>query len=321
MDMTRRTVLASGAVVAAGGAAQAQAQPAPREKGPLVWMSMDQKELDDAYDQSVYAPNQPQLGKRRNANSELVRKRLTEPKRFSYGATPIESMEVWTTSKPNAPVMVFVHGGAWRVGLAREHCYAAELYVNAGAHYAVLDFINVDQAGGDLMPMAEQVRRAIAWIGKNAPSFGGDPDRIYVSGHSSGAHLAGTTLVTDWAAFGAPAGIIKGAVLCSGLYDLKPARLSKRGAYVKFTDAMEDALSTQRHLARINCPVVLAYGTYETPEFQRQSRDFASALQAAGKPVTLLVGEGYNHFEMPETFASPYGLLGRAVLEQMKLAG
>ena len=63
-----------------------------------------------------------------------------------------------------------------------------------------------------------------------------------------------------------------------------------------------------------------AYGTYETPEFQRQSRDFAAALKVAGKPVTLLVGEGYNHFEMPETFASPYGLLGRAVLEQMKLA-
>jgi arylformamidase len=167
--------------------------------------------------------------------------------------------------------------------------------------------------------MAEQVRRGIAWVGKNAASFGGDPNRIYVSGHSSGGHLAGTALVTDWSALGAPADIIKGAVLCSGLYDLKPARLSKRGAYVKFTDAMEDALSTQRHLARISCPVVLAYGTYETPEFQRQSRDFAAALKAAGKPVTLLVGEGYNHFEMPETFASPYGLLGRAVLEQMKL--
>jgi arylformamidase len=322
MDMTRRTVLAaSGAAVAAGGAAQAQAQQPQREKGPLVWMNMDQKELDDAYDQSVYAPNQPQLGKRRNANSALVRKRLGEPKRFANGSTPIESMEVWTTPKPIAPVMVFVHGGAWRVGLAKEHCYAAELYVNAGAHYAVLDFINVDQAGGDLMPMAEQIRRAIAWVGKNAASFGGDPNRIYVSGHSSGAHLAGVTLVTDWAAFGAPADILKGEVLCSGLYDLKPARLSKRGAYVKFTDAMEDALSTQRHLARINCPVVVAYGTYETPEFQRQSRDFAAALKAADKPVTLLVGEGYNHFEMPETFASPYGLLGRAVLEQMKLAG
>ena len=316
--LSRRGLIAAAAAMT-GGAALAQSAPATREKGPIVWLNMDQKELDDAYDQAVYAPNQPQLGKRRIANSQLVRQRLGEPKRFAYGSTPIEGLDVFTTAKPNAPVQVFVHGGAWRVGFAKEHCYAAECYVNAGAHFVVLDFINVDQAGGDLMPMAEQVRRAIAWVGKNAGSFGGDPNRIYVSGHSSGGHLAGVSLVTDWAVFGAPADIVKGAVVCSGLYDLKPARLSKRGAYVKFTDAIEDALSTQRHLARINCPVVLAYGTNETPEFQRQSRDFATAMKAAGTSVTLLVGEAYNHFEMPETFASPYGLLGRATLEQMKL--
>jgi arylformamidase len=78
-------------------------------------------------------------------------------------------------------------------------------------------------------------------------------------------------------------------------------------------------MSAQRHLDRLNAPVVLAHGTLETPEFQRQSRDFAAAVKAAGKPVQLLVGSGYNHFEMLETLASPYGLLGRAALEQMKL--
>lgn len=51
------------------------------------------------------------------------------------------------------------------------------------------------------------------------------------------------------------------------------------------------------------------------------TRDFAAAVQAAGKPMQLLVGEGYNHFEIIETLANPYGLLGRAVLEQMKLTG
>jgi arylformamidase len=65
--------------------------------------------------------------------------------------------------------------------------------------------------------------------------------------------------------------------------------------------------------------VVIAYGSYETPEFQRQSRDFAAALKAAGKPVQLIVAEGYNHFEVPETLASPYGVLGRAALEHMQL--
>jgi arylformamidase len=237
----------------------------------------------------------------------------------AYGPTPVEMLDIYTTKRPNAPINVFIHGGAWRAGEAWEFCDAAELFVHAGAHFVVPDFIDVIAAGGSLMPMAEQVRRSIAWVHKNAASFGGDPNRIYVSGRSSGAHLAGTTLITDWPKdFGVPSDVIKGALLSSGMYDLKPVRLSKRGAYVKFTDAMEEALSTQRHLARINCPVIVAHGTYETPEFQRQARDFAAALKAVGKPVTLLTGP-YNHFEMPETLGNPCGLLGRAVLEQMKL--
>ena len=75
------------------------------------------------------------------------------------------------------------------------------------------------------------------------------------------------------------------------MYDLKPVRLSKRSSYIKFTDAMEEALSAQRHIDRLNCPVVLVHGTNETPEFQRQSRDFAAAVTAAGKPATLVVME------------------------------
>jgi arylformamidase len=103
------------------------------------------------------------------------------------------------------------------------------------------------------------------------------------------------------------------------MYDLKPVRLSKRSKYVEFTDVMEEELSAMRHLDRLHTPLVVSYGTYETPEFQRQTRDFAAAVKAAGKPIELLIGEGYNHFEMLETLASPYGLLGRAVFGQMGL--
>jgi arylformamidase len=136
------------------------------------------------------------------------------------------------------------------------------------------------------MPMARQVRSAVAWVYKNAAGFGGDPNRVYVSGHSSGGHLAGVVLTTDWGKdFGLPRDTVKGVVCACGMFDLKPVRLSKRGEYVKFTDEMEQALSAQRHLDQINCPVTLVYGTLETPEFQRQSRDFAAALKATGKPV------------------------------------
>ena len=321
---SRRSFLgAATAVLVSTGSALAQqpAQPVPRVKGPRVWLDMDQAELDAAYDQSVYAPNLQQIVKRYATNSEGVRARLGPPRRHAYGATPIEGLDIYMTKRPNAPINIFIHGGAWRVELAKNNAFAAELFVHAGAHFVVPDFAWVQDVGGSLTPMAEQVRRAVAWVQRNAPSFGGDPNRIYVSGHSSGGHLAGVILTTDWPKdFNLPPDTVKGGLCCSGIFDLKPARLSARSSYVKFTDEMEQALSPQRHLDKLNAPVIVAYGTLETPEFQRQSRDFAAAVKAAGKPIQLLVGDGYNHFEIRETLANPYGLLGRAVLAQMNLS-
>jgi arylformamidase len=329
MNNRRKLVIALGAGAATnvvGGAdpavAQQVAQPASRAKGPRVWLDLDQAELDAAYDQSVYAPNLQQILKRYASNSEGVRARLGAPRRYAYGPASIEGLDVYMTRRPNAPINIFIHGGAWRGGVARDFGYAAELYVHAGAHFVVPDFVNVIEAGGSLLPMADQVRRAVAWVYRNAASFGGDPERIYVTGHSSGGHLAGVILTTDWRKdFELPADIVKAGLCCSGIFDLRPARLSARSSYVKFTDEMEQALSPQRHLDKLTVPVIVAHGTLETPEFQRQSRDFAAAVRAAGKPVQLLVGENYNHFEIPETFANPHGLLGRAVLAQMKLSG
>jgi len=323
--VTRRTLIAATAATAVLGAgAPALAQrppPPPRVKGPLVWLDMDQQDLDDAYDQLVYAPNRDHILKRCVRNSELARERLGAPKRFAYGPTAIEALDVFTTRVPNAPVRVFVHGGAWRTGLALNYAYAAEMFVNAGAHHVVLDFNNVLETGGDLMVMAEQVRRAVAWVYRNAKSFGGDPERLHVCGHSSGGHLTGVLLTTDWQKdFGLPPSLIKGGVCGSGMFDLKPVRLSKRSSYVKFTDEIEEKLSSQRHIDRLVEPVAVVYGTLETPEFQRQSRDFAAAVAAAGKPVTLAVMEGYNHFEVMEQLGNPYSLFGRAVLAQMGLS-
>jgi arylformamidase len=293
--------------------------PAPRVKGAPVWLDLDQQALDDAYDQEKYAPNRDQIVARRIVNSERTRSIIGAPRRAAYGPSEIETLDIFQTARANAPVNVFIHGGAWRRNRAADYAVQAELFVRAGAHHVILDFINVDDAGGSLFPMAEQVRRAIIWVYRNAATFGGDADRIYLSGHSSGAHLGGCMVTHDWHREGLPPDIIKGALLCSGMYDLKPVRLSKRSLYVKFTDEMEEALSAQRHLGTLNTPLVLAYGTYETPEFQRQTRDFHAAVKATGKPVQLLVGEGYNHFELHETLASPYGLAGRAVLQQMRL--
>jgi arylformamidase len=298
-----------------------QAAMVQRAKGPLIWLDMDQKELDDAYDQLVYAPNRDQVHKRNMFNSDRVRARLGAPQRIAYGPTEIEALDLFKTGRAGAPINVFIHGGAWRQRAAKDYAFLAEMFVRAGAHFIALDFAGVESTGGDLLPMADQVRRGVAWAYNNAASFGGDPNRLYVSGQSSGAHLGGCVVTTDWQKdYGVPNDIVKGALLCSGMYDLKPVRLSKRSEYVAFTDEIEEKLSSQRRLDRLNCPLIVAYGTYETPEFQRQNRDFAAAVKASGKPVTLLVGEGYNHFEMAEMIGNPLSLLGSAVLKQMKLA-
>ena len=319
--VTRRDFLAAAAATAvvAGTASGAEkSKEKGMAKGPIVWLDMDQKELDDAYDQSVYAPNQGEIRKRRIAACERALKRLGQPERVAYGPTEIEKLDIYKTNRPNAPVRIFIHGGAWRNGVAKESAYMAEMYLAAGAHFVVPDFAAVTDVGGNLMTMAGQVRRAVAWVCKNAASFGGDPSRIYLAGHSSGAHLGGVVTVTDWEKdFDLPRNVLKGAILISGMYDLKAVRLSKRSQYVKFDDETEEKLSTQRHLDKLHTPLILGHGTLETPEFQRQTREFAAAVKAAGKPVEFFLGDGYNHFEMQETMANPFGLCGRPALEQM----
>jgi arylformamidase len=319
-----------GGVAAAGLASAARAQtsdpvpchlgPPPHEKGPRVWMDMDQIDIDAAYDQRFYAPMGYQITKRIASVSDAVRARLGEPLRLSYGPSEIEKLDVYRARKPNAPIFIFIHGGSWLDGTARNHGYPAEMFVNAGANFIAIDFIQIKEAGGDLRVMAGQVRSAIAWVYKNAASFGADASRLYIGGRSSGAHLTGVALVTDWAKdYGVPADIVKGGVCSSGMYDLKPVRISKRSSFIEFTDEMEDAMSSQRHLDQLRAPVVVTYGTNETPEFQRQNRDFAAAVKAAGKSVELIEAPNYNHFEMGESFGNPYGPSGRAALSLMKL--
>ena len=324
--LSRRALIAgaaAGTVALAAEPASAQrcpAEPPPRTKGPPVWLDMDQQELDESYDQSVYAFNQQHIAERRSERNEVALKVLGKPERVAYGAAEIEKVDIYKTRRANAPVMIYLHGGAWRNGRSAQNAYLAEPFVKAGAHFINVEFNNVGEVDGDIGPMVDQCRRAVAWIYRNAASFGGDPNALYLSGHSSGGHLAGCVVITEWEKQGLPRDILKGALLGSGMYDLKPPRRSARSRYVKFTDAMEEALSAQRHLDRIHTPLVLVHGTLETPDFQRQTRDFHAALRVAGKPVTLIIAKGHNHFELGESLGNPYGVMGRAAFEMMKLA-
>ena len=160
------------------------------EKGPPVYLDYDQAALDAAYDQAAYAPNREQLIKRRISDSELVRQQIGEPERVVYGPAEIERLDIYRTKRAAAPVFIFIHGGAWRSGRSKDFATPAEMLLAAGAHYVVPDFAWVQDVGGSLMVLADQVRRAIAWVYRNAVRFGIDATQLYVGGQSSGGHLA-----------------------------------------------------------------------------------------------------------------------------------
>src|SRR5690348_4714988 len=127
-----------------------------RAKGPLVWLDMDQEELDDAYDQQVYAPNRDMVRARRVANNKIALARMGEPDRRAYGPTEIEQVDIYKTKTPNAPVMMYIHGGAWKGGSSAQVAYMAEPFIHAGVHFIAIDFNNCLEVGGSIFPMVDQ---------------------------------------------------------------------------------------------------------------------------------------------------------------------
>ena len=290
-------------------------------KSGKVFLDYTQKELDDAYDQRVWAKNAQEVIKRYGTASEAIRAKYKFETK-AYGDGEDNKLDIFAPVKAapaaGAPIHMFIHGGAWRGGRKEMYSFPAPTFVENGALYIAVGFSSIPKVR--LPDMAHQVRSAVAWAYKNAKAFGGDPERIFLSGHSSGGHLCGVALVTDWSKYGAPANVLKGGLPVSGMFDLHPVLLSARSSYVKISKDEEGALSAQRHLDRIACPVTLAYGDGESPEFKRQSRDMAAALKAKGKPAQLIEVKGANHFEIIETLGKPHGDLGRAALKQMGLA-
>jgi arylformamidase len=281
-----------------------------------VFLHYDQAALDRQYDQRAWAPNAAEVIRRYAVNSDLARARLGEPQSCKYGPSGAETLDLYSSGQAQAPLHVFIHGGAWRLLSKRESAFAAEMFVRAGAHFAALDFALLPAAS--LAVMAAQVRRAIVWLYQNAQTIGADRERIYISGHSSGAHLAALAAVTDWPRqYGLPAGIVKGALCASGIYDLAPVRLSARNEYLRLDDELEQTLSPQRHLDRLGCDLIIAFADGDSDEFRRQAESFA---RSAGARARLLEAKCLNHFELAEMLADPDGLLGGAALAQMGLS-
>lgn len=283
----------------------------------MVFLNYEQAELDRQYDQRAWAANALDVIRAYTANSDRVRASLGEPDVFAYGSSPAETFDLYRSSTMNAPIHVFIHGGAWRLLGKRDSAFAAETFVRAGAHFIAVDFALLPTV--TLSEMVSQVKSAVAWIYKNAAKFGGDAGQIHISGHSSGAHIAACVAATDWERnFGLPRDVVKSTICASGIYDLLPVRLSSRNDFVGLDSISEQALSPIRHLHQIHSPVFVAIGELETDEFKRQSREFAQAL-GPKLAAPLVVYDSLNHFEVAETLARSTDGLGKIALTMMNL--
>lgn len=276
-----------------------------------VFLDYDQARLDLNYNQSAWAPNAGEIIAWYRSASIAAHQKLA-PLNLSYGDGPLERIDLFSVREANAPLVVYVHGGAWRALSRMDSAFAAEAFVAAGVNFAALDFASIPDAR--LPDMVGQVQRGIGWLSRHGSALGCDVGRLVVAGHSSGAHLVAAALSVATDSQIAP-GTVSGAVCASGAYDLEAPMLSARGAYLQLSSTEVDTFSPIRHLERIGCPMIVAYGDGETDEYCRHAKSLHAGLMEAGKTSQLIVAKGQNHFEFSRTLADQDGILFRATLD------
>ncbi len=285
---------------------------------PLYRQFRTQQELDAQYDVERSVADFGQYARHFVEQSKLARHRLTCRLDERYGPTLDEHLDVFPAGR-GAPILVFFHGGYWRMLSSKEFSCIALGPVPAGVtvvnvNYALCPGVTIDE-------IVRQARAAIVWTWRRAESFGGDRNRIYVSGHSAGAHLAAMTLGTDWAGtYGLAPDLVKGAFCISGLYDLRPLPFTFVQPSLQLTAEQilrnSPALAPPRGIA---APLMVSVGGREPAEFQRQTRDFLDAWRVTGNTGEAVAQPEADHFSILSGFEDPASVLCRALFRLMRI--
>jgi arylformamidase len=269
---------------------------APAAAGDKVYREYTQDELDWQYDHSKRFPDTAAFNRERQDMSDRARETLEVRIDVPYGPGEMEKVDIFPAAGTKNPCVIFLHGGAWTRGSKNNYGFPAETFVKLGVTWIANDFDNIPPNTMD--GMVEQNRRAIVWAYENADELGIDRDRMHVAGHSSGGHLSGMMLVTDWTEFGLPADVIKSVTCLSGMYDMEPIVLSYRNRYVKLDEASARRNSAIHHIptGRPVPKLVIGCSEHDTAEFHRQPQDFLKAWKAAGHDGTWIEIMGCHHF-------------------------
>lgn len=271
-----------------------------------------QQEIDREYDVENAVANFPDYINNYVKASQLTRKLLKNRVTIAYGHTLMERLTVYPATNPNAPVLVFVHGGYWKLGLGDDYDFVAMGL--SLANFTVV-IVNYALAPNVTIPeIVRQVRASVAWTAKNIDAYNGDPTRIFIAGHSAGGHLAAMTMLTNWQEYGLSKVVIKGVLAISGLYDLEPVSQTFVEPALRITADQVLSSSPIRLISSSAIPLIVAWGANETAAFIKQSSNYLKAWQDAGNNGSSLVISGANHFSILEGFQTAEGYLTKAVL-------
>ncbi|MDY0745325.1 alpha/beta hydrolase [Paucibacter sp. R3-3] len=228
--------------------------------------------------------------------------------RYAEDGDPASTLDVFPTDVPDAPVLVFIHGGWWRVLDKSDHSFVAPVFTEAGAMVVVPNYALCPRVG--IEHIALQLTQAIAWAWRHAREHGGDPNRIVLVGHSAGGHLTAMLSCCDWKTVGRdlPRGLVKGAMSISGVHDLEPVPQIGFLAEDLRLDAERARRLSPIHFPPppLNLPFHALVGADESEEFRRQTRAIRDAWGGRAVPVCEEV-PGTNHYTVLHDLADPQG--------------
>lgn len=236
------------------------------------------EQLDHEYNARAAIPDHSHIFEKWRADSNTARSELGHEADCHFGPSPAETLDLFRTQKPNAPLLVFIHGGYWRALDKHDFSFLAPAYVQAGVAVAIPNYGLAPATS--VREMILQMLRAFSWLYINLPRFDIDRRRIVVAGHSAGAHLAAMMLAADWPKWSPelPADLPSGAVCISGLYDLQPlARAPFLREDLKLNAKQARFVSPNRYLPKVASRLITAVGGDESSEFKRQNRLIADA--------------------------------------------
>lgn len=278
----------------------------------------DRETLDAEYNLRARVPEFQTYFDRYDRMSAAFRRDARGCLDLAYGPGPRQAIDLFLPQASAPPLAVFIHGGYWQSQDRKRFSFVAAPLVEAGAAVALIGY---DLAPAvDMDAMVGQMRAAIAWLYRHGAELGYDPDRLVVSGHSAGGHLAAMALATEWTGEGAlPEDLIKGICPISGIFDLEPIRLCYLDEVLGLTPEQVRRHSPLNLPPRARCAVTVTVGGRETAAFLEHSRRYADYLSANGVTCELAVQPDLDHFTTIEAMAEPESLTARAICRQLGL--